>query len=101
VKYYVLGLSAILLAACSNQETLKENTKNAVASDKIQTCIACHGADGKVGKPGVPPLAGRSHEELVAAMERVREAYSPQPLLGHQLNDDDIRLIADYFSAVN
>jgi len=54
----------------------------------------------QMAKP-VPPLAGRSHEELVAAMERVREAYSPQPLLGHQLNDEDIRVIADYFSGVN
>lgn len=98
MKNYVLGLSVILLAACSSQEARQQNM---TVSDKIQTCVSCHGADGKTGKPGVPPLAGRSHEELVAAMERVREAYSPQPLLGHQLNDEDIRAIADYFSGKN
>lgn len=98
MKRYVLALSVILLAACSSQEPRQQNMS---ASDKIQTCISCHGADGKTGKAGVPPLAGRSHEELVTAMERVREAYSPQPLLGHQLNDEDIRVIADYFSGVN
>ncbi len=98
MRGYVLALSAILLVACSSQETKQQNL---FASDKIQTCVSCHGADGQSGKAGVPPLAGRSHEELVTAMERVREAYSPQPLLGHQLNDEDIRVIADYFSSVH
>jgi cytochrome c553 len=74
--------------------------QNTASAEKIQSCMACHGADGKSGKEGVPPLGGRTYEELVKAMQNVREAYSPQPLLGHTLTDAEIHNIASYFSSV-
>jgi len=46
MKSYVLALSVMLLTACSSQETMQQNLS---APDKIQSCIACHGADGKTG----------------------------------------------------
>lgn len=101
MKYIILGVSLITLVACTTQKSASDPAqKNTASTEKIQTCMACHGADGKSGKEGVPPLGGRSYEELVQAMQKVREAYSPQPLLGHTLTDAEIHDIATYFSSV-
>lgn len=100
MKYYVLGISLLFLAGCSAQGGVSNSApKNTAVTQKVQTCIACHGADGKSGKVGVPPLGGRSYEELVGAMQNIRDAYSPQPLLGHALSNEDISDIATYFSS--
>ncbi|HNV88764.1 MAG TPA: c-type cytochrome [Methylotenera sp.] len=101
MKYIILGISLLSLAGCTTQKSATDAApKNTAASEKIQTCAACHGPDGKQGKEGVPPLGGRSYEELVKAMQNVREAYSPQPLLGHTLTDAEIHDIAIYYSSV-
>ncbi len=101
MKYTVLGISILLLAGCTTQKSVTNPApKNTAVTEKVQVCAACHGPDGKNGKEGVPPLGGRSYEELVKAMQNVREAYSPQPLLGHTLTNADIHDIATYFSGV-
>ena len=97
MKNLILSLPLLLVIGCSTQA--KVESAGSPATSKISTCIACHGSDGKSGKPGVPPLADRSNEELVTAMQRVRDAYSPQPLVGHELSDAEIQDIAAYFSS--
>jgi cytochrome c553 len=100
MKYNLFGLSVVLLAGCTSQETTSSVAqKNTAVPEKVQICVACHGVDGKHGKENVPSLGGRSYEELVVAMQRVKEAYSPQPLLGHALSDEDMHDIATYFSS--
>ena len=103
MKYYLLGFYVLLVTACTAHENTQENTanvqaKNATVPEKVQICLACHGVDGIHGKAGVPPLGGRTYDDLVNAMHDVREASSPQPLLGHFLSDDDIKEVAIYFS---
>jgi cytochrome c553 len=101
MKYIVFGISLLLLTGCSTQKSATDTTaKNTAITEKVQTCAACHGPDGKSGKENVPPLGGRSYEELVKAMQNIREAYSPQPLLGHSLSDEDIHDIAAYYSNI-
>lgn len=98
-SFILLGL---LISSCSTQTKASHQAyKNDDIAKKTQSCVACHGADGRHGKDGVPPLGGRSYEELVEAMYKVRGAYSPQPLVGHQLSDEDIHEIATYFSRMN
>ncbi len=101
MKYTIFGISFLLLAGCSTQKSVTDTTqKNMAVAEKVQVCASCHGPDGKNGKAGVPPLGGRAYEELVKAMQNVREAYSPQPLLGHTLSDADIHDIANYYSGI-
>ena len=101
MKYYMLGLSFFMLVGCSTQEKASDAAqKNTAATRKAQDCILCHGVDGKSGKPGVPALGGRPYDELVAAMQTIRDAYNPQPLMAHSLSDEDIKDIATYFSSV-
>ena len=99
MKYFKFVTLISILASCS----LPDNTPKAIAesaalSEKVEVCIACHGLEENSGKEGVPPLKGRTYEELKAAMERLREYYSPQPLLAHNFSDNDIHDIAIYFS---
>jgi cytochrome c553 len=100
MKRSILVLLIPLLVGCNYQNS-KTQVPVAGSTSTVQTCATCHGVDGKNGKPGVPPLSGRTYDELVTAMERVRNAYSPQPLLGHNLTDDEIKKIATYFSNVH
>ncbi len=101
MKYYILSIFILFLAGCSAKEnTPSPASENIPVAKKVEICLACHGADGKSGKPGVPALSGRSYEELVQAMKNVRDTYSPEPLLGHNLTDEDIHDIATYFSSI-
>jgi len=101
MKNFMLSLFLISFSACSTQSKVEvAGQQGSAGVNKLENCIACHGADGRSGKEGVPPLANRSYDELVAAMERVRDSYSPQPLMGHTLSDDEIQELAKYFSAI-
>lgn len=101
MKYNLFGIFILLLVGCSPLDnTPKAIAENAAVTEKAQICMTCHGVDGKQGKENVPPLGGRTYEELVAAIQRVKESYSPQPTLVHSLSDEDISDIATYFSNV-
>jgi cytochrome c553 len=101
MRYIVFCTAILLLAGCSVPDnTPKAIAKNAALSEQVEVCIACHGPDGKNGKEGVPPLGGRSYDDLMAAMHKVKESYSPQPLIGHSLSDEEMRDIAAYFSSI-
>jgi cytochrome c553 len=101
MKYTILVIFLLSLVGCSTQGSSSNAApKNTAVTEKVQVCASCHGPDGKNGKAGVPPLGGRSYEELVKAMQNVREAYSPQPLLGHTLTDAEIHDIANYYSGI-
>ena len=101
MKYIILGISLFSLVGCTTQKSTTDAApKNTAVAEKVQVCAGCHGPDGKNGKESVPPLGGRSYEELVKAMQNVREAYSPQPLLGHTLTDAEIHDIATYYSSI-
>jgi cytochrome c553 len=105
MKHTILGISVflsagLLLAGCSQQQDpTKPSPIKTSATQKAQICTTCHGVDGKSGKVNVPPLGGRTYEELVTAMQRVKESYSPEPTLVHRLSDEEMHDIATYFSS--
>jgi cytochrome c553 len=112
MKHTIFGLSiflsaGLLLTGCSQQHDptkpvpIKTSATEVKASgtEKAQICTTCHGIDGKHSKENVPPLGGRSYEELIVAMQRVKESYSPQPTLVHTLTDEEMHDIATYFSS--
>jgi cytochrome c553 len=91
MKYFTFGICLLVLASYPAPG-------NAADTKLIETCIACHGADGKSGKEGVTALGGRSYEELVQAMKNLREANIPSPQILHTMTDKDIQDVAAYFS---
>ena len=64
------------------------------------SCAACHGTDGK--SPGeIPSINGKSAEFLSQALHDFRDGKRPATVMGRHASgytDDEIELIADYFS---
>lgn len=99
MKYCVLGVSLLCLVGCSTQGgNANSSSKSTVATEKAQVCAGCHGLNVKKGIVDAPPLAGRSYDELVVAIQKVHEYYVTQPSLMHDFSSDDIHDIATYFS---
>ena len=104
MRYYPFGIILLTLVSYSltgcAADTKKVNAADTKKVNKVETCIACHGVDGKHGKEGVPDLGGRPYEELVQAMQNQRDSSFTQPLIVHVMSDAEMREIATYFSSV-
>ena len=77
----------------------------------VQLCEGCHGKDGNSIQPDVPIIAGFSYEgflntmDVFRANERIALAYhkpgEPETVMNEiaqGLSDEDVMLLADYFS---
>lgn len=64
------------------------------------SCEGCHGTNGQ--SPGaIPPIAGKSVDYLVEALQGFRTGEREATVMGRHANgydDDEIRLIAEYFA---
>ena len=65
------------------------------------SCAACHGTDGK--SPGaIPSIYGKSARFIVQALHDFQDGKRPATVMGRHAagySDDEIRLIANYFSS--
>ncbi|MCJ7557334.1 MAG: cytochrome c [Gammaproteobacteria bacterium] len=71
-------------------------------SDKIATCSACHGERGISAMGMYPNLAGQHHSYLEQALASYRNGTRKNPIMtgfAGALSEDDIKVIAAYFSA--
>ncbi|SMB45465.1 Cytochrome C554 [Serratia proteamaculans] len=78
----------------------------AVGKDKSASCMACHGAEGKVSMPMYPNLAGQNAMYL----EHALQAYKKGERNGGQaevmkayvsaLSDEDIADLAAYYASL-
>lgn len=101
MKYYIFGIALYFLTGCSTQDnSLSANANNSVVEEKVRICATCHDPNVETGFAEAPPLTGRSYDELVSAMQKVREYDAQEPTLRHGLSDRDIYLIAIYFSSI-
>ncbi len=73
-------------------------------ADKIATCVACHGQDGKGTSPMYPNLAGQNDTYLENALKAYRAGEreggmsSVMTPMAAGLSDEDIVDIAEYYS---
>ena len=64
-------------------------------------CVSCHGQDGVAIAPMYPSLAGQHGDYLVRALEEYRKGGRKNPVMkgfAATLKDEDIQVIAHYFS---
>jgi sulfide dehydrogenase cytochrome subunit len=65
------------------------------------SCAACHGTDGK--SPGaIPAIYGKSSQFISQSLREFREGKRPATVMGRHASgytDEEIQLIADYFSS--
>ncbi len=97
----MLGVTLYFLLACSTHDNASSTTpKNIAIEDKARVCATCHDPDLKTGFTKAPPLTGRSYNDLVTAIQKVRDFDAAEPSVRHDLSDRDIHLIATYFSSI-
>jgi cytochrome subunit of sulfide dehydrogenase len=101
-SWTTVGCAAALaaFAAGAPAQTPDPNASRALAA----TCFTCHGTEGRsVG--GTPPsLAGQSRASLLQQMRDFRDGKRPATIMHQQAKgytDQQLELIADYFSKVN
>jgi cytochrome c553 len=64
-------------------------------------CVSCHGQDGVAIAPAYPSLAGQHQDYIERAIDEYRKGGRKNPIMkgfAAQLKDEDIRVIAEYFS---
>ena len=69
--------------------------------EKVATCAACHGADGKAPMPMYPHLAGQYANYLEQALKEYRSGARKNPIMGGQaagLTDAEIHELAAHFA---
>ncbi len=64
-------------------------------------CVTCHGQTGIANSDRYPNIAGQNEAYLVSRLRYFREQAEPGNQMNAQaiqLSDDDITILADYFS---
>jgi cytochrome c553 len=70
---------------------------------KSESCVGCHGKDGKSNNPQYPNLAGQKKLYLVKALKAYRDGGRQDPMMSSfakGLSDEDIEDLAAYYSSV-
>jgi len=102
----VLAILA-MVSGCSNLERSRDLANPAVspAVTAVQVCSNCHGIDGNSVSPNFPRLAAQQTAYLVSQLENFRSHGRSDPAgfeymwgLSHNLTDDQIKGLAEYFA---
>lgn len=71
--------------------------------EKVSQCVSCHGADGK-GKAAIyPDLQGKPAEYLLSQLKYFKSGMrksSSMNVVAAQLSDEDMQMLAEFFSQV-
>lgn len=97
-------LAALSFTSCNENKPSQQNTSNQTAPQvkKIDAqslymakCVACHGADGKLGAAGAKNLA-ETKLSVDEVKQQIINGKGAMPPFGNQLTEDEIQAIADY-----
>ena len=98
MRIQLITTMLIALTWCSST-VAAEVTRGIMLSN---SCAACHGTDGK--SPGsIPGIYGKSTDYIVQALTEFREGNRAATVMGRHASgytDEEIRLIAEYFSSL-
>ena len=70
---------------------------------KSESCVGCHGKDGKSNNPMYPNLKGQQKMYLVKALKAYHDGKRDDPMMSSfakSLSDADIEDLAAYFSGL-
>ena len=76
-----------------------QETKEAPALAAV--CEECHGSAGEATIPGWPPLSAMSKAQLAGKLRGYRDQQLPDSRMSdvsHNLSDEEIQALADYYS---
>jgi len=92
-------------AGAAGQAVAKAEKLAEQGDDKriLPACFVCHGGNGEGEKMDIPALAGQQADYLVATLqayksgERHNDIYSRMRLIAQQLNEEEIKELAQYY----
>jgi cytochrome c553 len=71
----------------------------AAAPPSVQTCVACHGADGNAGVGGAPNIGGQKRDYLYRALMAFKSGERVNPLMQfEELTPETLAAAADYYA---
>jgi sulfide dehydrogenase cytochrome subunit len=97
---HFLGIIVLLICSVAHASEVlaTEITRGVMLSN---SCAACHGTDGK--SPGaIPRINGKSSQYISKTLREFRDGKRPATVMGRHASgysDEEIQLIADYFSS--
>ena len=75
----------------------------AAGKAKAESCVSCHGMNGRSTNPNNPNLAGQKKNYLIKALKAYRDKTRVDPMMNSltaSLSDADIDDIATFYSSV-
>lgn len=97
-RFLLLAVFMFCSVACVNEALAMEITRAVMLSN---SCAACHGTDGR--SPGaIPSINGKSTQFLVQALHDFQDGKRSATIMGRHAtgySDEEIQLIADFFSS--
>jgi len=105
MRYVLLGVSVMLMAACSDDREPAKPTVDIAAGRDIAeaSCTDCHGMDGRGAKDTIPNLAAQPAGYLAESLHAYKEGrrhHAALRSLTSDMSDADIRNIAGYYSSL-
>ena len=91
-----------MAAYLSGQELTPTGRAVGTTPKAAQTCVACHGSDGKGILPEYPNLAGQHADYIENSLKAYRSGQRKNAVMGGMaagLTDADIQELADYYSS--
>jgi cytochrome c553 len=70
----------------------------------LNQCFECHGKTGESVRPGTLPIGGIAKADIISKLKGYRSQRVPDSVMSrgsHDLNDEDIETVADYYSKVS
>ena len=104
MKSMLLGICvALALLGCADKKQSAQQTANPSAGKIIaqQSCVGCHGLDGKGATDDIPNLAAQVQDYLVAAIHAYKDGKREHAALqdmASKLSDADTLNIAAYYA---
>ena len=101
-RLYAISFAAVLLSLTAGAALAAEAIPAAMR-DKLETCAACHGANGVSQNPDVPSLAAQpdifTQWQLVYMRDGTRKVEAMEAVV-KEMTDADIRFYGPYFAAL-
>jgi len=75
----------------------------AAGKEKAQSCVSCHGMNGRSTNPNNPNLAGQKKNYLIKSMKAYKTGDRKDAMMSSlmgSLTDADIENLAEFFSTV-
>ena len=106
-QYYQSRRPDLPLKSAHDQTTFSRGEELAYTgqlSPRIQSCVSCHGPEGRGEPPSVPYLSGQYQSYIRGQLEAYRRGYRVNPqmgVIGHNLSRQDATAVASYFSQLS